>query len=112
LAGPRGQFRGRPAWPHPRRVGEPARHLRARCVLDGFRRRGPLERSQRSRLRRGQREGVVLMKTANRFVAFVLALGAAGSTCGAVTAQDAAKLGADLTPMGAEKAANADGTIP
>ncbi len=29
-----------------------------------------------------------------------------------VTAQQAAKLGADLTPMGAEKAANAAGTIP
>ncbi|HUI63093.1 MAG TPA: DUF1329 domain-containing protein [Steroidobacteraceae bacterium] len=30
----------------------------------------------------------------------------------AVSAQEAARLGADLTPMGAEKAGNADGTIP
>ena len=30
----------------------------------------------------------------------------------AVSAQDAAKLGAELTPLGAEKGANADGTIP
>ena len=37
----------------------------------------------------------------------VVAMAAAG-----VTAQQAARLGADLTPMGAEKAANAAGTIP
>jgi hypothetical protein len=30
----------------------------------------------------------------------------------AVSAQEAARLGADLTPMGAEKAGNAAGTIP
>ena len=30
----------------------------------------------------------------------------------AVTAQEAARLGADLTPLGAEKAGNAEGTIP
>src|SRR5262245_32812571 len=30
----------------------------------------------------------------------------------AVSAADAAKLGAELTPLGAEKAGNADGTIP
>src|ERR1700736_4287188 len=30
----------------------------------------------------------------------------------AVSAQEAARLGADLTPLGAEKAANADGSIP
>jgi len=35
-----------------------------------------------------------------------------GSAWAAVSPQDAARLGADLTPMGAEKAANADGTIP
>src|SRR6185295_9089525 len=40
------------------------------------------------------------------------ALLAAGSAWAAVSAQDAAKLGAELTPMGAEKAANADGSIP
>jgi len=37
----------------------------------------------------------------------IVAIAAAG-----VTAQQAARLGADLTPMGAEKAANAAGTIP
>jgi Protein of unknown function (DUF1329) len=31
---------------------------------------------------------------------------------GAVTPQEAARLGADLTPLGAEKAGNADGSIP
>ncbi|HEY7752961.1 MAG TPA: DUF1329 domain-containing protein [Steroidobacteraceae bacterium] len=38
--------------------------------------------------------------------------GAATIANAAVTAQQAARLGADLTPMGAEKAANAAGTIP
>jgi hypothetical protein len=33
-------------------------------------------------------------------------------TWAAITAQEAAHLGADLTPLGAEKAGNADGTIP
>jgi len=33
-------------------------------------------------------------------------------TWAAITAQEAARLGADLTPLGAEKAGNADGTIP
>jgi hypothetical protein len=37
---------------------------------------------------------------------------AAGSALAAVSAQDAARLGKDLTPMGAEKAGNAAGTIP
>ena len=35
-----------------------------------------------------------------------------GSAIAAVTPQDAARLGQDLTPMGAEKAGNADGSIP
>ena len=39
-----------------------------------------------------------------------LALGA--NTMAAVSADEAAKLGAELTPLGAEKAANADGSIP
>jgi hypothetical protein len=39
-------------------------------------------------------------------------LAAAGAASAGVTAQQAAKLGADLTPMGAEKAGNAAGTIP
>jgi hypothetical protein len=43
----------------------------------------------------------------------VLAIaGAASAASAAVTAQQAARLGADLTPMGAEKAGNAAGTIP
>lgn len=45
--------------------------------------------------------------------AFALALcGVAGVALAAVSAQEAARLGADLTPMGAEKAGNAAGTIP
>ncbi len=40
------------------------------------------------------------------------AAGAATMATAGVTPQQAAKLGADLTPMGAEKAANAAGTIP
>src|SRR3954468_17769341 len=56
------------------------------------------------------------MKTATRFTALALALAsalaAASGPFAAVPAADAAKLGAELTPMGAEKAANADGTIP
>jgi len=39
-------------------------------------------------------------------------LGIVTITAAAVTAQQAAKLGGELTPMGAEKAANAAGTIP
>ena len=31
---------------------------------------------------------------------------------GAVSPQEAARLGADLTPLGGEKAGNADGSIP
>jgi hypothetical protein len=43
--------------------------------------------------------------------ALALALGA-GCAHAAVTAQEAAKLGAELTPFGAEKGANKDGSIP
>ncbi len=43
-------------------------------------------------------------------VAAVTCLGAAAQA--AVSEQDAARLGADLTPLGAEKAGNASGTIP
>ncbi len=35
-----------------------------------------------------------------------------GTALAGITAQEAAKLGAELTPLGAEKAGNADGTIP
>lgn len=44
-------------------------------------------------------------------LAVSLALGAP-SPCAAASAEDAAKLGQELTPVGAEKAGNADGTIP
>jgi Protein of unknown function (DUF1329) len=36
----------------------------------------------------------------------------ASFACGAVSPQEAARLGADLTPLGGEKAGNADGSIP
>jgi hypothetical protein len=52
------------------------------------------------------------MKTVTRLALVVFALATTGSALAAVTAQEAAKLGAELTPMGAEKAGNADGTIP
>src|SRR5262249_27255393 len=41
----------------------------------------------------------------------VASLAAAGSWAG-ITEQDAARLGTELTPLGAQKAGNADGTIP
>jgi hypothetical protein len=56
------------------------------------------------------------MKTLIRLAAAgVLASGgtlSASAAWAAVSAQEAARLGADLTPLGGEKAANADGTIP
>ncbi|HXI68703.1 MAG TPA: hypothetical protein VNH41_12245, partial [Steroidobacteraceae bacterium] len=36
----------------------------------------------------------------------------ASAAFGAVSPQEAARLGQDLTPLGGEKAANADGSIP
>jgi hypothetical protein len=42
----------------------------------------------------------------------ILALAASATTHAKVGADEAAKLGAELTPMGAEKAASKDGTIP
>lgn len=44
--------------------------------------------------------------------ATAITLGLSTSLFAAVTPQEAARLGKDLTPMGAEKAGNADGTIP
>jgi hypothetical protein len=44
--------------------------------------------------------------------ALAIALSPGQVTHAAVSAQEAARLGADLTPMGAEKAGNAAGTIP
>jgi hypothetical protein len=47
------------------------------------------------------------------FFAIVLAALLPAAPCwSAVSAQEAARLGADLTPLGGEKAGNADGTIP
>lgn len=42
----------------------------------------------------------------------VLLLGLTTATAAKVTPEEAARLGKDLTPLGAEKAGNADGTIP
>jgi len=56
------------------------------------------------------------MKTLNRILATAIAaaglLGTALPAHAKLTAAEAARLGADLTPMGAEKAGNKDGTIP
>ena len=56
------------------------------------------------------------MKTLNRILTTALAgaglLGTALPAHAKLTADEAARLGADLTPMGAEKAGNKDGTIP
>ncbi len=45
-------------------------------------------------------------------IAATLLLGYAGLAFGAITAEEAKKLGTTLTPIGAEKAGNKDGTIP
>lgn len=45
-------------------------------------------------------------------LALVLGLFVVGPVVAAVSAEEAARLGNDLTPMGGEKAGNADGTIP
>ena len=50
------------------------------------------------------------MKTVIRIAA--AAMLAAAPAWGAVSPQEAAHLGEDLTPLGGEKAGNADGTIP
>ena len=52
----------------------------------------------------------MLMKQA--FAALGLSAMVTGSAFAAVTAEDAARLGQDLTPMGAEMAGNEDGSIP
>ena len=45
-------------------------------------------------------------------LATALGLSASGSLQAAVSAEEAARLGKDLTPVGAERAGNADGSIP
>ncbi|MCW8858736.1 MAG: DUF1329 domain-containing protein [Deltaproteobacteria bacterium] len=42
----------------------------------------------------------------------LLVTGLAGQSFSAISAEEAARLGKDLTPVGAEKAGNSDGTIP
>ena len=44
--------------------------------------------------------------------AIVLTLGASNFASAAISPEEADRLGKDLTPVGAEKAANADGSIP
>ncbi|MBR0565625.1 DUF1329 domain-containing protein [Azoarcus sp. L1K30] len=53
------------------------------------------------------------MTIQNKMFALTIAMGlAATSACAAVSADEAAKLGQSLTPLGGDKAANADGSIP
>ena len=55
------------------------------------------------------------MKTMTKVLATSVAaalLGVAAPASAKLTDAEAARLGADLTPMGAEKAGNKDGTIP
>ncbi|MEO8104049.1 MAG: DUF1329 domain-containing protein, partial [Betaproteobacteria bacterium] len=49
---------------------------------------------------------------AQRYLASAIALGFALAAAGGAQAQDASQLGKTLTPVGAEKAGNAAGTIP
>ena len=48
----------------------------------------------------------------NKLLALCISLAFTGSVFAAVSPEDAARLGADLTPIGAEMAGNADGSIP
>ncbi len=52
------------------------------------------------------------MKVLNALLLSCLCLGAASGAQAKVTAEEAAKLGTTLTPIGAEKAGNKDGSIP
>jgi hypothetical protein len=52
------------------------------------------------------------MHTVKAMAAFCLGCLVAGSALAATSAKEAARLGQDLTPMGAERAGNADGSIP
>ena len=45
-------------------------------------------------------------------LAIALALTITSPSLAAISADEAARLGKELTPLGAEKAGNADGTIP
>ncbi len=52
------------------------------------------------------RKGLIVLGSA------LVVLSGASSSIAALTADEVARLGADLTPLGAEKAGNADGSIP
>jgi hypothetical protein len=52
------------------------------------------------------------IKPTTAFAVFAFGLATAGQTFAAVPPEEAAKLKSDLTPLGAEKAGNKDGTIP
>src|SRR5690606_6513670 len=52
------------------------------------------------------------MKTTTQLISALTLSLLAGSVFAAVSADEAAKLGTSLTPLGAEKSANADGSIP
>src|SRR5690349_24005220 len=54
----------------------------------------------------------MMNKVIATLVGTVAGLTLAGNALAAVSAADAAKLGAELTPLGGEKAGNADGSIP
>src|SRR5579864_1895928 len=61
-------------------------------------------------MRKPRTYGGAAMKTLTRLSAAALLV--APLAFGAVSPQEAARLGAELTPLGGEKAGNADGTIP
>jgi Protein of unknown function (DUF1329) len=52
------------------------------------------------------------MKTKNLLLALTSSLAVAASALAGISVADANRLGADLTPLGGEKAGNADGSIP
>ena len=52
------------------------------------------------------------MKIRNMLAAAIIGVAASGTLHAGVGADQAARLGADLTPVGAEKAGNKDGSIP
>lgn len=52
------------------------------------------------------------MKTTFALLGTALAIAASNGALAAISAQEAARLGSELTPVGAEKAGNAAGTIP
>src|SRR5262245_15682361 len=128
----RRQFHRGPLRSHLRCPRQSSEHVGSRSELDALRRCGPVQRSQRSRLRGGGRqvfllsapaaagsregapqEGYAMLKKVLSSVGTLLVMaGLSASALAAITAQEAARLGADLTPLGGEKAGNAAGTIP